>query len=765
MREVGDNYNQGDMRKPLVPADSRRRRVLSSMCAGLLAAQGAAAASPDPAPSQGSQCQAALTPDPRLEELRQADPDDPRINITSDTGELGREGDATLRGNVSIRMGQRLLKADEAQIDATKRSVNLSGRVEYLDPQLHVVGTGGSFEGEGKGAGEFQGAKFELLDRSVRGAARDARLLENGTIDLTGVRYTACPPGNEDWEIKAGRIAIDQNRRVGTGRDVRLDFLGVPIFYAPWLSFPVGDERKSGLLFPMIGSSSKTGTQIGVPWYWNIAPNYDATLIGHYYSLRGLRIDPEFRYVTERSRGMLNGQYLHHDDVTGDSRSLVEFRHVTRVEPQTRLLIDAANVSDGNYFEDFGVGFEGTSITFLNRLAELRRDTEHWSILARTQDYQVVDDRLADADRPYAILPQVRADGHWRNLPGGLSAAFLADATNFQRNAGPQGVRVETEPSLEWRTDRSGAFLAAGAAWNYTQYVLNDVNGGATSPTRSAPIASLDGGFVLERSAGASGRRVQTLEPRLLYLYVPYRNQDDLPVFDTGAPDLNLVELFRSNRYVGSDRLGDANQISVGVTTRLLDAERGRQYLSATLGQAFYFDRPRVRLPNEPAADRAASDIVAELELAAFRNWNASFGYQWNPDQTRTERSEVFVQYKPASDRIVNLGYRFRRDLLEQFDASAAWPINAQWRGFARWVYSISEQKSLDQFVGVEYSSCCWAVRLISRRFVSSRSGASDTSFGLQLELKGLSSVGVDDEAFLRGAIRGYSALPSDTRS
>ena len=763
MREVGGNYNHGDMRKPLVPADSRRRRVLSSLCAGLLATQGAAAADLDPGRSQGSQCRAALAPDPRLEELRQADPDDPRIHVTSDTGELGREGDATLHGNVSIRMGQRLLKADQAQIDATKRSVNLSGQVEYLDPQLHVVGTGGSFQGEG--GGEFQGAKFELMDQSVRGAAKDARLLENGTIALTGVRYTACPPGNEDWEIKAGKIEIDQKRRVGTGRDVRLDFKGVPIFYSPWLSFPVGEERKSGLLFPTIGTSSKNGTQAAIPWYWNIAPNYDATLTGRYYSRRGLRIDPEFRYVTERSRGMLNGEYLYHDDVTGDSRSLVELRHVTRFEPQTRLLIDAANVSDGNYFEDFGVGFEGTSITFLNRLAELRHDTEHWSILARTQDYQVVDDRLAETDRPYSILPQVRADGHWRNLPGGWSAAFLADATNFLRNAGPQGVRVEAEPSLEWRTDRSGRFLAARAAWNYTQYALNDVSGGATSPTRSAPIASLDGGFVFERAAGASGRRVQTLEPRLLYLYVPYRNQDDLPVFDTGVPDLNLVELFRRNRYVGSDRLGDANQISVGVTTRLIDAERGRQYLSATLGQAFYFDQPQVRLPNEPATDRSASDIVAELELAAFKNWNASFGYQWNPDQTRTERSEVFVQYKPASDRIVNLGYRFRRDLLEQFDVSAAWPINAQWRGFARWVYSISEQKSLDQFVGVEYSSCCWAVRLISRRFVSSRSGASDTSFGLQLELKGLSSVGVDNEAFLRGAIRGYSALPSDSRS
>ncbi len=205
--------------------------------------------------------------------------------------------------------------------------------------------------------------------------------------------------------------------------------------------------------------------------------------------------------------------------------------------------------------------------------------------------------------------------------------------------------------------------------------------------------------------------------------------------------------------------------MSVGVTTRLLDAGRGRQYLSATLGQAFYFEQPRVRLPNEPVRDRSTSDVVAELDLSAFKNWNVHFGYQWNPDQTLTEKSEVFVQYKPESDRVVNVGYRFRHDLLEQFDVSTAWPITHEWRAFARWVYSVREDKSLDQFLGLEYSSCCWAVRLVGRKFVSSRTGATDTSVGLQLELKGLSSVGVDNDAFLRDAIRGYSPLPSDPRS
>ncbi len=702
-------------------------------------------------------------PDPRVDDLLTADPDDQRIHVTSDSGELGRTGDALLSGNVTIRTGQRLLSADEAEIDATRRSVRLRGHMEYLDPQLRVRGDDGSFV-EG-GGGSFEGAEFELMDRSVRGAARSAHVTRDGILQLDGVRYTACPPGVDDWELQAGQISIDQRKQIGTGRDVRLEFLGLPIIYTPWITFPVGDQRKSGLLFPQIGSSSKNGTQLAVPYYWNLAPNHDATLVSRWYSSRGFRVDPELRYLSERSRSQLNVEYLFHDDDRGEARSLVDWRHVTRFAPRTQLLVDAANVSDQDYFEDFGVGFEGTSVTFLNRYAGLRHDTGAWSFDARVQGYQVIDRELAAEDAPYQILPRLGAVGRWQDLPGNLSASLFAEATNFVRDVGPQGVRFDAQPALEWRVDHNGAFVAAGAGYRYTQYALSDLAEDAPdSPSRALPTARLDTGLVLERTSGSHEQRIQTLEPRLLYLYVPYRDQDDLPVFDTGSPDLNLVQLFRDNRYIGPDRVGDANQVSVGLTTRLLDATGGRQFLSATLGQAFYFENPRVRLPDEPQRDRSSSDVVAEIDLAAFKNWNARFAYQWNPDRTRGERSETFVQYAPAPGRVLNAGYRFRRDLLEQVDVSGAWPISNQWRGFARWVYSLQEEKTLDQFAGLEFSSCCWAVRLITRRFISSRTGDAETSFGIELELKGLSSVGVDNEAFLRDAIRGYSALPSAPR-
>jgi LPS-assembly protein len=262
--------------------------------------------------------------------------------------------------------------------------------------------------------------------------------------------------------------------------------------------------------------------------------------------------------------------------------------------------------------------------------------------------------------------------------------------------------------------------------------------------------------MMFERDSGSRGQRRQTLEPRLLYLRAPFRQQDDLPLFDTGLPDLNLVELFRTNRYVGADRVSDANQVSVGVTSRLFDTKSGAQFLSATVGQTYYFKNPQVHLPDETIRNSGTSDFVAELSVTAYKDWNAEFGIQWSPEEDRSERAEAMLQFKPAPQQVINVGYRFQRDLLEQAEVSAAWPINKVWAGFARYVYSLQDNKALEQFAGVEYSACCWRMRLLGRKFVSTRTGEQDSGVYLQLELTGLASVGSAADAFVAGAIRGY---------
>jgi LPS-assembly protein len=306
----------------------------------------------------------------------------------------------------------------------------------------------------------------------------------------------------------------------------------------------------------------------------------------------------------------------------------------------------------------------------------------------------------------------------------------------------------------------------------------------------NAEILSVDTGLVLERATGSHGQRLQTLEPRLLYLYVPRRNQDDFPVFDTTVPDLNLVQLFRKNRYVGLDRLSDANQLAVGLTTRMVDSNSGRQFLSATIGEAVYITSPTVHLPRETADSRTTSDMVGEADLTAYKNWNAHIGLQWNPHDQRAERGEVRFQYLPARDQVINVGYRYRRDAftdstlfdangnpvvttppagtnnrLEQIDTSFAWPVAHNWNAYGRVVYSLADDKSIERFVGFQYRSCCWGLRFVGGRSVSTRTGESDTSLRLQLELNGLSNVGVPVDSFLERSIRGYSARQTTSPS
>jgi len=678
------------------------------------------------------------------------------IQLQMDSFEATRDGEWDLKGNVGIKQGDREIRTTDATYDPQKQTFSTSNGVTYSDPTMKVQGAGADFDPSGSVT--FEGADFELPAQPARGSAARIEASKDGELNLDDVRYTTCPLGNDDWILRASDIDISQRAGMGTGRNVRLDFKGVPILYTPFISFPVSDQRKTGFLFPTFGTSSRSGTEIGVPWYWNIAPEYDATFLPMWYSKRGARIDSEFRYLSPVGRGVLTADYLPDDQEFGDSRLLAHFIDQSDFSEHLRLDIDAADVSDNRWFEDFGLGPEGTSVSYLNRAANLVYLDDTWFASLLTQDFQVIDTTIADSDRPYTLLPQLAVHAHRPDRMFGLTLNFDGEMSNFQRNDGVTGMRFDVAPEIRMPLRSAGFYVEPAASWRYTSYDLDDTAPGAdTTPHRSAPVFSVDGGVGFEKNWGPDGQRLQTFEPRFMYLYVPYRNQDALPVFDTGIPDLNPVQLFRTNRFIGADRLSNANQVSVGITSRLLDSSTGQQFISGTIGQATYFDAPRVALPGEPLEDTESSDIVAELELTAFENWNVGMSVQWDPDDTRSEKGDINLQYQPAFDRVVNLGYRFRRENIEQVDGSVAWPIGDHWGAYARMVYSLDDSSTLDQFAGLEYRSCCWRLRFVGRRYVSNRDGDVDTSFLVQLELNGLSSVGVGADAFLERSIRGYS--------
>ena len=684
-------------------------------------------------------------------------PKDAPIEVSSDQAKVGVNGDATLTGNVHVKQGDREINAQDAQYDSKSTSIAVSGSMTYRDPALVVTGTGGHYSAtEGASFGE---AQFQLIERGASGSAESLTLSPDGIVRLNRVRFTTCSPIDKAWELKARQITLDTKSRVGTGLDARIELKGVPILYLPWMSFPLSNDRKSGFLFPSLGHTTRSGVEFSVPYYWNIAPNADLTFDPTIYSSRGIDASGEFRFLTDSQHGIFNFHYLPHDDITNSDRSLIKFTDVIKLPADFRLTLDAENISDPGYFEDFAQGPASTSVAFVERLARLSYRDENWRLTADLQQFQTIDQDMDLADRPYARLPRLTAEGDftWGQY-NWFRYGFDSELVNFDRAAGVTGWRLDARPGVGLDFSGPGYFIRPNLAWRATSYELSNVAPSVdSSPTRTLPVASFDTGLVFERAEGSHGARTLTLEPRLLYLYTPYRNQDNLPLFDTGIPDLNLVELFRTNRYVGADRVGDANQVSVGVTSRLLDAHDGSQYLSATLGQTYYFETPRVRLPEEPQISRVTSDVVAQLSLTAYKHWNANLGVDWNPAESQSERAEVGLQYKPDGERVANIGYRFQRDSLQQLEASSAWPLNEHWKAYGRVVYSLQDHSSLDRFLGFEYGACCFKLRFIGRRYVSTRTGEKDTGIYLQLELNGLASVGSPADTFLQDEIRGYS--------
>jgi LPS-assembly protein len=541
--------------------------------------------------------------------------DDHRIHVDTDDALLDADGSAVLNGRVTVRQDERSVAADSVNYDFNSDKLTVKGKVDFLDPRLRVRSDSGSYESDG--AANFNEAFFQLMNRNGRGFAKDIDVHPDGKVDLENVRYTSCPVGNEDWSLSASKINLDTQLQAGVARHVTMRFKDVPIFYTPYISFPLGDERKSGVLFPSLGHSGSNGFDVEVPYYFNLAPNYDLTFTPGVLTARGVQLTEDFRYLTSSSHGQLDASFLPNDKQQHDNRSYLRYTDVTDIKRGFRFDTDIASVSDSNYFQSFAVGTEQTSVTFLQRRADLLYYDDIWRVRAQLQNFQTIDVTVAATDRPYSRVPRIQGSALYPIENSNFEFVFDSEAVNFLRGVGPTGVRLNLSPEIRWSSRGQGYFFEPAFGYDFTQYDLQDAGlGRPSTPTRALPYARVDTGLKFERIAGAQGQRTQTLEPRLVYSYVPYRNQDELPIFDSGLPDLNLTELFRTNRYVGSDRIGDANQVALAVTTRLFDTVSGTQYLSATVGQIRYFSIPRVGLPQDALSVPASIRDQNGLPLA-----------------------------------------------------------------------------------------------------------------------------------------------------
>jgi LPS-assembly protein len=592
---------------------------------------------------------------------------------------------------------------------------------------------------------------------SGRGNASHIDFVNENQCTLQDAIYTTCPLGNDDWFLKVGSLDLDRSRNVGTARNVSLHFLGVPILYTPWMDFPLNNVRKSGILAPTFGTTQRSGVDFLVPYYLNLAPNYDATLYPRLLSKRGVQLGGEFRYLLNDFHGVNRLEYLPNDNVAGRTRWSAALNNIYRLNATTEAGMLYNRVSDNDYFRDLSNLLAVTSLTNLDREAWLTTRHANWYAEVRAQSYQTLQDSTSTTliPEPYALLPQTRI-GMSKTFENGLEFKVDGEATRFTHPTLVDGTRVLAYPTLRLPLTNSFGFLTPQIGWHSTYYALDNTTTSPQHISRSLPIFSLDSGVTFERPFHFSGQDyTQTLEPRAFYVYAPYRDQSAIPVFDTSLLDFSYAQIFTENQFIGGDRVNDANQLTVAVTSRFVEAASGLERLQVTLGQRYYFSTQQVTLPGIAPRVSNATDLLAAISGQVTRNWRIDTAWQFDTQNGSTIRQNLGASYRPGPGRVVNMGYRFIDQTTEQVDLSAQWPLARRWYGLFRYNYSFKDDKLVEGLAGFEYNGGCWALRGVLQRLATKENQSTDALF-FQLELNGMGRIGSNPLDVLKHSVPGY---------
>ncbi len=656
-----------------------------------------------------------------------------------------------------FRFGQDV-HADRVQYSEKGKKAVATGNVLLRDPDLDMTSEKVDYRLDDETA-RAENVRYWYHPSHGSGTADVAERVSQEVVNLENTTYSTCDFEDRDWELKAGDATLDREKGVGYARNVTAKFKGVPFFYTPWMSFPLNDERKTGFLAPVFGRSSNSGIDIETPFYWNIAPDYDALFRPRYLSKRGLLLGANARYLNENNYGEANIEYLDDDDFN-DDRYLVSLKHKHDFTDHFTGDFLYNKASDDEYFEDLGDTLGITSTQRLERRGDLRYRANHfggsWNGLIRLRQFQIVDSDRPSSSDPYKVLPQIRISNSFSNLPAGFEISNQTRWVNFDHDDRVEGSRLHlaTEISRPWTTP--GFFIEPAMRWMHTSYDLNNLDTTTDDdPSRTLPSFSLDSGLIFERDIASWGTR-HTIEPRLFYLYTPSRNHEDIPLFDTGEYEFSFSQLYRKDRFSNPDRVADANQLTAAITSRFLSNQSGSEILRASLGTIFYFDDLDVTLNNTEEIEDNTSDIVGELAINFDDRWQAIAAALWNPQDDQFNRTNVNLQYRSNNNFIFNIGHRFRRDDFDQTDISFIYPVSDQWRAVGRWNYDLRESRDLDLLGGIEYDTCCWKLRFAARRFTNDDEGDYNNSIEVQLTLKGLTSIGSPVSDQLQRSIRGY---------
>ena len=676
------------------------------------------------------------------------------VELEGDEVESVKEETVTMRGNAQMRRGREALFADEVTYYRPTDEIEGKGSVVLYSP------AGDRLEADylkfqvPTHIGEADQAKYQLAHRDrrpkdpdnvfiqARGDAEKVYFEGHDVTRMENVTYTNCAKDQDDVILTARELTIDQGTGRGLAKNVTLRFKDVPVFYLPAISFPINDDRKTGLLFPSFGVQEDSGFVLATPFYWNIAPNYDATITPRVFTNRGLQMAGEFRYLHEDSLGFLYGEYMPDDSEFNDDRGRFWARHNQRFTSRWSGKVDYQTVSDDDYFDDFSNDIQVSATTFLPQVAEVAYNGRIWDFQARAFAYETVDENISPFNEPFDRLPQLRLLGNFPKGPLGIRSRLDTDLVRFDHGERTDGVRINATPSV-WHVVRNAwGYVRPQASLRHISYDLNDTAPDQdSSPSVTVPILSLDSGIVFERNATWLGDNfIQTLEPRAFYVYIPEENQDDQPNFDTGDINFNnFGNIFREERFFGGDRVGDTNQVTLGLTSRMIHEDTGHEWIRASIGQILFLEDRDVTLFEGSFTDDT-SDFLTELVATWTSRWS-SYGFlQWNDDDSEVREGKIDIRYRASPRQFLDFEYRFSRDLLEQFNVFAAWPLTDRWTLSFTERYSLRDEENLETKVGAGYDACCWQVRGFFQSRVEN-TGQTRNAIIFELELTGLTRI------------------------
>ncbi len=723
--------------------------------------------------------------DPLADADKDAPPEEQDIKASATDTEINA-GTITLSGGVVLEQGYRKLRGDNVTLDRASESGILSGNISIREPGVLLRGEQAEFSTISSEA-VINGSQFILHEQHIRGKAQTLKRNDDGLIFIEDGGLTYCAPDNNDWELSADTIELNLDKGVGTARGAKLKVKDVPVFYVPWINFPLDDRRKTGFLWPDIRSDSSNGIEISTPVYINLAPNYDALYTPRYIEKRGINNELNLRYLGDYAGyWSVGGAFMADDKLyekefpldSNADRWVAIVKHNGLLQQRWRSRVDYSKASDVNYIKDL----DSSSLDSKRQTALLQRATmdylgDNWLIEAEVQQFQSLAD---DINNDYKKLPQINGQYRGRNEPFHFNPILLGQYSDFDTDLNQvTGERVYAEAGLNYPMLWQQGFFTPQVKYRVLNYQLEPgkLPLDSSTPSSESALASLDGGLFFERPTHIADKGlIQTLEPRLYYLYSEYSDQLDQPDFDTAELTFTYNQLFRETRFSGRDRLDDANQLSVGLTTRFIGDDDGHEYMSASIGQIFYFDDRKVRLrPTDPILDKSGSELAAELTFNPNSHMDIRGNIVWDPYSGNVNSGSIQASYQANNAAIYNVGYTFRRPLgllaaaqpiTEQLTLSTYLPLTSNWTAFASWSYSLEAKTNIEDMFGLEYDSCCWTVRLLHLRYVDNVPGQipdftnpnleREDSTQVQFILKGMGGFGSRVTGILEEMIRGF---------